>query len=108
MRDFVLGVKLVDGTGQMLNFGGQVMKNVAGYDVSRLIAGSLGTLGVIAEVTLKVLPKPVAETMLGLRLRCDGRDSSSQRMGRPAVADFGLVLARRPALAAPVRRAGGG
>jgi glycolate oxidase FAD binding subunit len=48
----------------MLNFGGQVMKNVAGYDVSRLIAGSLGTLGVIAEVTLKVLPKPVAEATL--------------------------------------------
>ena len=67
VRDFVLGVKLVDGTGQMLNFGGQVMKNVAGYDVSRLIAGSLGTLGVIAEVTLKVLPKPVAEQTLVLR-----------------------------------------
>jgi len=64
VRDFVLGVKLIDGTGQMLNFGGQVMKNVAGYDVSRLIAGSLGTLGVIAEVTLKVLPKPVAEVTL--------------------------------------------
>lgn len=62
VRDFVLGVKLVDGTGQVLNFGGQVMKNVAGYDISRLIAGSMGTLGVIAEVTLKVLPKPVAET----------------------------------------------
>ncbi|MBS1140157.1 MAG: linked oxidase, N-terminal [Proteobacteria bacterium] len=64
VRDFVLGVKLVDGTGQVLNFGGQVMKNVAGYDVSRLIAGSFGTLGVIAEVTLKVLPRPVAEQTL--------------------------------------------
>ena len=64
VRDFVLGVKLVDGTGQVLDFGGQVMKNVAGYDVSRLIAGSLGTLGVIAEVTLKVLPQPVAEKTL--------------------------------------------
>jgi glycolate oxidase FAD binding subunit len=64
VRDFVLGVKLVDGTGQVLNFGGQVMKNVAGYDVSRLIAGSLGTLGVIAEATLKVLPMPVAEQTL--------------------------------------------
>lgn len=64
VRDFVLGVKLVDGSGQVLNFGGQVMKNVAGYDVSRLIAGSLGTLGVIAEVTLKILPRPVAETTL--------------------------------------------
>ncbi len=64
VRDFVLGVKLVDGTGQVLDFGGQVMKNVAGYDVSRLLAGSLGTLGVLAEVTLKVLPKPVAERTL--------------------------------------------
>lgn len=64
VRDFVLGVKLIDGSGQMLDFGGQVMKNVAGYDVSRLLAGSLGTLGVLAEVTLKVLPKPVAEQTL--------------------------------------------
>ncbi len=64
VRDFVLGVKLIDGTGQVLNFGGQVMKNVAGYDVSRLMAGSLGTLGVLAEVTLKVLPRPVAEQTL--------------------------------------------
>ncbi len=64
VRDFVLGVKLIDGTGQVLDFGGQVMKNVAGYDVSRLLAGSLGTLGVLAEITLKVLPKPVAEQTL--------------------------------------------
>ncbi len=64
VRDFVLGVKLVDGSGQVLNFGGQVMKNVAGYDVSRLLAGSLGTLGVLAEVTLKVLPRPLAERTL--------------------------------------------
>jgi glycolate oxidase FAD binding subunit len=77
VRDFVLGVKLVDGTGQMLNFGGQVMKNVAGYDVSRLIAGSLGTLGVIAEVTLKVLPKPVAEQTLVFAL---ARDEALKRL----------------------------
>ena len=64
VRDFVLGLKLIDGTGQELDFGGQVMKNVAGYDVSRLIAGSMGTLGLIAEVTLKVLPQPVAEQTL--------------------------------------------
>ena len=56
LRDFVLGVKLVDGRGRTLVFGGQVMKNVAGYDVARLAAGSLGTLGLIAEVSLKVLP----------------------------------------------------
>ena len=68
VRDFVLGVKLIDGTGQVLGFGGQVMKNVAGYDVSRLLAGSLGTLGVLAEVTLKVLPRPMAEQTLVFEL----------------------------------------
>ncbi len=73
VRDFVLGAKLVDGTGQVLNFGGQVMKNVAGYDVSRLLAGSLGTLGVLAEVTLKVLPQPVAETTLVFE--CDAAEA---------------------------------
>lgn len=71
MRDFVLGVQLIDGSGQLLNFGGQVMKNVAGYDVSRFIAGSLGTLGLIAEVTLKVLPRPVAETTLAFACGAD-------------------------------------
>src|SRR5882672_10349624 len=54
LRDFVLGVKIMDGRGEVLAFGGQVMKNVAGYDVSRLMAGSLGTLGIILEVSLKV------------------------------------------------------
>ncbi|HEU4352593.1 MAG TPA: glycolate oxidase subunit GlcE [Burkholderiales bacterium] len=66
LRDFVLGVKLVDGRGQALAFGGQVMKNVAGYDVSRLVAGSLGTLGLIAEVSLKVAPRPQSEATLRL------------------------------------------
>jgi glycolate oxidase FAD binding subunit len=63
-RDFVLGVRIIDGTGQPLRFGGQVIKNVAGYDVSRLMVGALGTLGLITEVSLKVLPKPAAETTL--------------------------------------------
>ena len=63
-RDFVLGVRLIDGTGQPLRFGGQVIKNVAGYDVSRLMVGALGTLGLITEVSLKVLPKPVEEATL--------------------------------------------
>lgn len=56
VRDHVLGVTLLNGRGEVLTFGGQVAKNVAGYDVSRLIAGSLGILGVICEVSLKVLP----------------------------------------------------
>ena len=68
VRDFVLGVTLMDGRGDVLRFGGQVMKNVAGYDVSRLLAGSLGMLGLILEVSLKVLPRPHAETTLRLEL----------------------------------------
>lgn len=67
-RDFVLGVRMIDGTGQPLRFGGQVIKNVAGYDVSRLMAGALGTLGLMTEVSLKVLPKPAAETTLQFEL----------------------------------------
>jgi glycolate oxidase FAD binding subunit len=66
LRDFVLGAKLVDGRGRELSFGGQVMKNVAGYDVSRLLAGSLGILGVISEASIKVLPRPAMERTLRL------------------------------------------
>ena len=68
VRDFVLGTRLLDGRARDLSFGGQVMKNVAGYDVSRLLAGSLGTLGLILEVSLKVLPRPLAELTLRLEL----------------------------------------
>ncbi len=68
VRDFVLGVRVLDGKGDDLKFGGQVMKNVAGYDVSRLMTGSLGTLGVLLEVSLKVLPAPATESTL--RLEC--------------------------------------
>jgi glycolate oxidase FAD binding subunit len=67
-RDFVLGAKVADGRGRQLNFGGQVMKNVAGYDVSRLLTGSLGTLGLLLEVSLKVLPKPAQEATLRLEM----------------------------------------
>jgi glycolate oxidase FAD binding subunit len=69
VRDFVLGVRVLDGKGDDLKFGGQVMKNVAGYDVSRLMAGSLGTLGVLLEVSLKVLPLPAFESTLLLKRR---------------------------------------
>ncbi|OQX34197.1 MAG: glycolate oxidase subunit GlcE, partial [Candidatus Sedimenticola endophacoides] len=68
IRDAVLGVRLINGKGEYLRFGGQVMKNVAGYDVSRLQAGALGTLGVITEVSFKVLPKPAASTTLMLEM----------------------------------------
>jgi len=68
VRDFVLGVRMLDGRGDDLRFGGQVMKNVAGYDVSRALAGSLGTLGMILEVSLKVPPLPFAEATLRLEV----------------------------------------
>ena len=71
LRDFVLGVKIMDGEGRVLKFGGEVMKNVAGFDVSRLMAGSLGTLGLILEVSLKVLPIPVADATLRFELPQD-------------------------------------
>ncbi len=71
VRDFVLGAVLVDGKGETLHFGGKVMKNVAGYDVSRLLAGSLGVFGLIAEVSLKVLPQPVAECTVRLHMNED-------------------------------------
>jgi len=71
VRDFVLGVRMLDGRGDDLSFGGQVMKNVAGYDVSRPMAGSLGTLGLILEVSLKVPPLPFAEASLKLELPQD-------------------------------------
>jgi glycolate oxidase FAD binding subunit len=64
LRDYVLGLTLLDGRGELLTFGGQVMKNVAGYDVSRLIAGSWGVLGVICEVSLKVLGSPAESATL--------------------------------------------
>jgi glycolate oxidase FAD binding subunit len=68
VRDFVLGAVLMDGRGEQLRFGGQVMKNVAGYDVSRLLAGSLGTLGLILELSLKVLPVPLRTASLRFEL----------------------------------------
>jgi glycolate oxidase FAD binding subunit len=64
VRDFVLGARMINGKGEDLTFGGQVMKNVAGYDVSRLLAGSWGTLGIVTEVSLKVLPVAPAEATL--------------------------------------------
>jgi glycolate oxidase FAD binding subunit len=84
VRDFVLGVKLVDGRGRVLEFGGRVMKNVAGYDVSRLVAGSLGTLGVIAEASLKVLPRPPAERTLRFEMdEARALDAMNRWAGEP-------------------------
>ncbi len=70
-RDLLLGVRLLDGRGRILRFGGEVMKNVAGYDLSRLMAGALGTLGALLEVSIKVLPAPKVERSLTLALPRD-------------------------------------
>jgi len=64
LRDFVLGSTLINGRGQVLRFGGEVMKNVAGYDVSRLMVGAMGTLGLLLDVSMKVLPRPEQECTL--------------------------------------------
>ena len=68
VRDFVLGVVLMEGKGEVLHFGGQVVKNVAGYDVSRLMAGSLGSLGLLLEVSLRTLPLPMDELTVSLAM----------------------------------------
>jgi len=70
-RDFVLGTRIINGQGEILKFGGQVMKNVAGYDVSRLMAGSYGTLGVLLDISLKVLPRPAREITLKFEMNAD-------------------------------------
>ena len=66
VRDFVLGVKIINGRGEVLKFGGEVMKNVAGFDIARLMCGAMGTLGVLLEVSLRVVPKPPCEMTLKL------------------------------------------
>ena len=84
VRDAMLGAKILDGRGQLLAFGGQVMKNVAGYDVSRLLAGSLGTLGLIVEVSLKLLPRPPAELTLKFEMpQAKALESLNRWAGQP-------------------------
>ncbi|MEZ5569236.1 MAG: glycolate oxidase subunit GlcE [Halioglobus sp.] len=84
-RDSVLGVKLLNGKGELLNFGGRVMKNVAGYDVSRLQAGAMGTLGVLCEITLRVVPQPEHSVTLGFELpAAQALTMMLQRAAQPA------------------------
>ena len=105
VRDHVLGVTLLNGRSEILTFGGQVTKNVAGYDVSRLLVGSLGILGIICEVSLKVLPASVAtETLCFAWDEAHALETLSQ-LGRAAAADQRQRLARRPALRASGGRA---
>jgi glycolate oxidase FAD binding subunit len=84
VRDFVLGVSIMDAQGELLNFGGRVMKNVAGYDLSRLMAGSMGSLALILEVSLKVLPRPFEEATLRLELsQAEALQRMNQWGGQP-------------------------
>ena len=84
VRDFVLGVRMLDGRGADLRFGGQVMKNVAGYDVSRAMAGALGTLGVVLEASIKTLPLPVTEATLRLEMpEANAIETMNRWAGRP-------------------------
>lgn len=83
-RDFVLGVRMLNGKGEDLRFGGQVMKNVAGYDTSRLMVGALGTLGVLLEISLKVLPRPVTEMTLSMSIdETEAIDKMNRWAGQP-------------------------
>ena len=117
LRDFVLGVKLIDGRARELRFGGRVMKNVAGYDVSRLAAGSLGTLGLIAEASLKVLPRPERERTLAFELpQAEAIDRLNRWAGQPlpisaSAWQAGALRVRlsgsEPALRAAAERLGG-
>ena len=84
LRDFVLGAVVMDGRGDLLNFGGQVMKNVAGYDVSRLMAGALGTLGLVVQVSLKVLPMPFCDATLRFAVpQAEAIDTLNRWGGQP-------------------------
>lgn len=83
-RDFVLGTRVLTGRGEVLRFGGEVMKNVAGYDISRLMTGAWGTLGVLLEVSLKVLPRPAGElTLVQSRGAADALEALNRWAGRP-------------------------
>jgi glycolate oxidase FAD binding subunit len=83
-RDFVLGVRVLDGKGDELRFGGTVMKNVAGFDVSRLMTGAMGTLGILLEVSLKCLPKPKAEATLVFEMSApEAVRKTNEWAGRP-------------------------
>jgi glycolate oxidase FAD binding subunit len=109
-RDLVLGIRMLDGSGTDLRFGGQVMKNVAGYDVSRLMVGALGTLGLLLEISLKTLPLPRAE--LTLRHEYDAAQAielmntwAGQPLPITATCHFGGALYTRIAGAEPAVRA---
>lgn len=87
-RDFVLGCQILNGRGEILRFGGQVMKNVAGYDVSRLMVGAFGTLGILLDISLKVLPRPAASiTLIRACSPSEAIKSMSDLLGKPYPVD---------------------
>ena len=108
LRDFVLGTRVVNGKGEDLSFGGRVIKNVAGYDVSRLMAGALGTLGVITEISFKVLPRPAVEATLAFDLDEEHANAAGESLGGAAAAVVGHLVAGRAAARAAFGRADGG
>jgi glycolate oxidase FAD binding subunit len=101
VRDFVLGTRLISQEGQHLRFGGEVMKNVAGYDLSRLVTGAQGTLGVITEVSLKVLPLAAATHSLRLQLPLEAAMAKLAKWSRQPVPADRRGLAGRHAVPAP-------
>lgn len=103
VRDYVLGLQLINGLAQPLTFGGQVMKNVAGYDVSRLMAGSQGTLGLITRVSLKVLPRAPAEATLCFSMNAaDALEQLHRWGGRPLPLNASCWVRDDTAAAGPV------
>ncbi len=116
-RDFVLGTTIVNGKGELLHFGGEVMKNVAGYDVSRLMCGAYGTLGVLMDISLKVLPRPAQELTLTLDYDSDDAFTQMARWQREPLPLSGLcydgnllyvrLAGAERAVAAARRRIGG-
>ena len=109
-RDFILGMTVMDAEGQLLRYGGTVMKNVAGYDVSRLHTGAMGILGLILDVAIKVLPEPAATATVALSL---DETAALERVNAwsaepPATLSHCLDTARRLMLVAPILGGCGG
>jgi glycolate oxidase FAD binding subunit len=111
VRDHTLGVRMINGRAQALRFGGSVMKNVAGFDLSRLMAGSMGTLGVLTEVTLKVMPRPVATATLRFEMsQAQSIQAVNEWAGQPLPLDAsawwdGLLVLRLSGAQAAVQTA---
>lgn len=93
-RDMVLGIRVLTGRGEVLRFGGEVMENVANYDISRLMTGAFGTLGVLLELSLKVLPLPAVTRTLAQERHADEALGLMNRWAGQAAADHGDLLGR--------------